>query len=91
MGGAGVGRTLLRVPARRKVWVDPFATVAFRSRLRLARANPSNLFAHVYRETSDEFFAHRAAKLYGHQGVDLVFVWMGSTYPQTLADLLGQR
>ena len=85
--GVGVGRTLLRVPARRKVGVDPFATVAFRSRLRLARANPSNLFTQVYKETSDEFFAHRAAKLYGSRGVDLVFVDGKHTYPQTLADL----
>jgi hypothetical protein len=85
--GVGVGRTLLRVPARQKVGVDPFESIALGARLRLARTNPSNLVARVYRETSDEFFAHRGEKLYGRGGVDLVFLDGNHTYPQALADI----
>jgi predicted O-methyltransferase YrrM len=85
--GVKDGYTLFRVPTRRKVGVDPDASLSVRHRTRYARANRWNLLSRAYVTTSDEFFAKDAKRLFGKSGVDLVFIDGKHTYEQTLRDI----
>jgi hypothetical protein len=84
--GVRTGETFLEVRVPRKIGVDP-VRLGRRARLRSVGRYPQNLRARVFAETSDEFFARRAAAVFGRSRIDLAFVDGKHTHEQALRDV----
>jgi hypothetical protein len=85
--GVKEGLTFFQVRVPRKIGVDPVLLIDLKARLRAARRYLPNARSLLVEEASDDFFAHRAPRLFSRRGIDLVFVDGKHTYEQALRDV----
>jgi hypothetical protein len=85
--GVKEGLTFFDMHVPRKIGVDPVLVIDFKARLRATRRYLPNALSRLVEGTSDDFFEHRAPRLFSRRGVDLVFVDGKHTYEQALRDV----